>query len=80
VNDDLRATCVGLLQDVAPEIDPGSIDGAEPLQEQLDLDSMDLLTFYTAVHDETGVDIPEADYARVASLDDLVAYVAARRS
>ena len=31
-----------------------------------------------AIHDATGVDIPEADYAKMASVDDAVAYLRAR--
>ena len=39
---------------------------------------MDFLNAMIAVHDATGVDIPEADYGEVATLDGLVRYISRR--
>jgi acyl carrier protein len=36
---------------------------------------MDFLNFVIAVHEELHVDIPESDYDRLRTLDDVVAYV-----
>ena len=77
-DDDIRAAVLSSLADVAPEADPASIDPAVPLQEQLDLDSMDFLSFLEGVAARTGVDIPEGDYGRVATLAGCVEYVAAQ--
>ncbi len=76
--DDLRSVVGGALARVAPEIDPAAIDPRVPLREQFDLDSMDFLNFVVALHDRLGIDIPETDYPRLATLDEAVAYVAAR--
>ena len=75
--DDIRAAVLASLADVAPEADAAAIDPAVPLQEQLDLDSMDFLTLLSGVADRTGVEVPERDYAEVASLQGCVDYVAA---
>ena len=75
--DDIRAAVLASLADVAPEADAAAIDPAVPLQEQLDLDSMDFLTLLSEVADRTGVEVPERDYAEVASLQGCVDYVAA---
>jgi acyl carrier protein len=75
MSDDLQATVLEALLDVAPEVDPDAVDGSEPLQEQLDLDSMDFLTFLQGVADRTGVEVREEDYAAVRTLDGCVAYV-----
>jgi acyl carrier protein len=75
MTDELRTTVLEALVEVAPEIDPAEVDGAAPLQEQFDLDSMDFLTFLEAVAARTGVEVREEDYAEVRTLDGCVAYV-----
>ena len=76
--DELRQALVDALADIAPEVDPAELDGAVPLQEQIDLDSMDMLELLTTVGERAGVDIPERDYAEVATLDGCVRYLAQR--
>ncbi len=75
---DLRAAVVATLREVAPEIDPSLLRDAVPLRKQVDLDSMDWLVFLVGLHDRLHVDIPEADYGKLVTLADLVAYLAAR--
>lgn len=75
---DLRTTVIGALTEVAPEIDPMSIDTGAPLQDQYDLDSMDLLQFLERVSSETGIDIAERDYGSLATVDDLLEYLGSR--
>jgi acyl carrier protein len=72
---ELRATVISLLQRIAPEVEPASIDGASPLRRQVDLDSMDFLNFLISLHERFAVDIPEADYEKLVSLDDIAAYL-----
>jgi len=72
---ELREVLVGALTEVAPEIDAASIDPQAVLTEQLDIDSMDFLNFVVAVHEEAGVEIPERDYPKLATLDGAVAYL-----
>jgi acyl carrier protein len=64
-----------LLHRIAPEIDLGDIEHDEPLQDAADLDSMDFLNLVTALHAETGIDVPERDYRLVATIDGFVDYV-----
>jgi acyl carrier protein len=47
------------------------------LPDQLDVDSRDLLNFVIALHDTLRVEIPEADYPKLSTLDDCVDYLAA---
>ena len=75
-NDELRALVLDVLGGIAPEADPDTIRANVALRDQLDLDSMDFLNFLVAVHQRTGVEIPEADYGKLATLDQLVAYLA----
>ena len=74
----LRETALAILQSIAPEVEPGDIRGDRPLRNQVDLDSMDWLNFLVAVHEKLQVEIPEADYAKLVTMDDVVAYVSAR--
>ncbi len=39
---------------------------------------MDWLNVLIGIHQDLGVDIPEADYAKLVTLDDLVAYCRTR--
>jgi acyl carrier protein len=48
------------------------------LRDQLDIDSMDFLNFAVALNEELGVEIPEADYGKVQTVDRLVEYVGVR--
>lgn len=72
---DIGTTVRGLLQTMRPEIDVSTLPGDADIREELDIDSMDFLDFVIAVHEATGVDIPEDDYAQLSSLDDCVAYL-----
>ena len=45
------------------------------LREELDIDSMDFLNFVIALHETLGIDIPEAEYPRLVTLDGAVAYL-----
>jgi acyl carrier protein len=75
---EIRKIVVDALTKVAPEIDPASIEARANLRDQLDLDSMDFLNFVLGVHERLAIEIPEADYPHLFSLDGAVAYLAAR--
>jgi acyl carrier protein len=76
--EEIRTLVVGQLRQIAPEIDISQIDFAIDLREQVDFDSMDILNLVVAIHEATGVDIPEADYPQMVSLDGCVGYLRSR--
>ncbi|MDY6942982.1 MAG: acyl carrier protein [Pseudomonadota bacterium] len=76
--DEIQTRLLQILSTIAPEMEAESLDPAEDFREQLDIDSMDLLNFITAIHKQMGVNIPEADYPQLTSLNACIAYVAAR--
>jgi acyl carrier protein len=65
-----------LLGRIAPEVDLTDVGDDTLLQDGLDIDSMDFLNLITAVHDETGIEIPERDYPELATIGGFVAYLA----
>ncbi len=75
---EMRAAVLAVLKSIAPELEPDALDPARPLREQIDLDSMDWLNVIVALHERLKVDIPEADYAKLTTLDAVVGYLAAR--
>jgi len=74
--DEIRTVVLRSLGEIAPEADPATIKPDVGFRDQLDLDSMDFLNFVIALHQALGVDIPEADYPRLATLDGCVEYLA----
>ena len=74
----IQAGVLLALRQVAPEVDPATLAPDRPLRPQVDLDSMDWLNFIVGLHQRFGLDIPEADYAFLVSVDAIVAYLLAR--
>ena len=58
------------------ETDLSSLDPKVPLREQLELDSMDFLDIVMELRKRYGVQVPEADYRELATLDGCAAYLA----
>lgn len=79
-NEELRATVLAALHRIAPEVNAAELRPDLPLRDQADLDSMDFLNFLMELHRTLGVDVPEQDYAQVATLDGLEAYLRLRVS
>lgn len=72
---DIHTGVVAAIRAIAPEVDPAQLAADKPLRGQVDLDSMDWLNVIVGLHGRFGVEIPEADYARLDSLDAIVAYL-----
>lgn len=64
------------LRKVAPESDPASLRPDQKIRETLDIDSFDFLSFLIELHEKLGVEIPEADYGKLTTLDAMVRYLA----
>lgn len=65
-----------VLSGIAPEANLTGLPGKSQLRDELDLDSMDFLNFIAALHERTRIDIPEADYPRLGTLDGAIGYLA----
>ena len=76
--EELAKRILDLLTEIAPDVDAASVIPGIDFRDQFDFDSMDTLNFAIALHKELGVEVPEADYAQLASLDKCLAYLGAR--
>jgi acyl carrier protein len=76
--DEVRKAVLAELVRIAPELEAGELIPGKLLREQVDLDSMDWLNFLVALHERFKVEIPESDYAKLGTLDQLTAYLSAK--
>jgi acyl carrier protein len=63
---------------VAPDVDLDVIDHRADLREEAELDSLDFLNVVTAVHEATGLEIPERDYPALGTIAGFVDYLSSR--
>jgi acyl carrier protein len=77
-DEEITAVLLRILQEMVPEEDVRTIKPDVRIRDQLDLDSMDFVNFLIAVDEELGVETPEPDYPKLATLDKCVAYFRSR--
>jgi acyl carrier protein len=74
----LKDTIIEVLRNIAPEFDPASLRPAEPLRDQVDLDSFDFLNVLIGLGERLHVEVPEKDYAQLQTLDSMLHYFETR--
>jgi len=74
----IRSGVVEAIKAIALEVEEGELAADRSLREQVDLDSMDWLNVLVGLHERFGVDIPEADYAKLTTLNAIVGYLSGR--
>lgn len=72
-DEEIRRAVEEALHRVAPEVEVRTLSGNSDLREEIDLDSMDMLNFFVALHERLKVDIAESEYGRMTTLDGCVA-------
>ena len=75
---ELIAIIVAELKKVAPETDPAALAPEENLRETLDIDSFSFLRVLVGIGEQTGIEIPEADYGKVGTMAAMIKYLADR--
>lgn len=76
--DEIRSTLLTCLSDIAPEVADEELEDDVDIRDELDLDSMDILRWVQGIHKALGIEIPEQDYGKIASLGDAIDYVSGR--
>ena len=74
----LRALIFDVLEGIAPEAEFDDLEADEDIREALDIDSFDFLNFLIGLNEQIGVEIPEADYGQLNTLNELIDYLQAR--
>ena len=72
---DIRRVILNILERIAPDEDLSNLDDARPFREQMELDSMDFLDIVMELRKQYRVQIPEADYPQLGTMDSTVAYL-----
>jgi acyl carrier protein len=78
--EEIKTTVLRVLGQIAPEADLSELKPNLRIRDQLDIDSMDLLNFVIALHKELKVEIPEADYPKLATLDGCLNYLSSLKA
>lgn len=76
----IKAVVIDTLAAIAPETDFATIALREPLRAQIDIDSFDFLNVIIRLSERLKVDIPEADYGELATLDGMIDYLAKKQA
>jgi acyl carrier protein len=77
--DRIRQAVFDVLGEIAPEADLAALDPQESFRDQLDIDSMDFLNFVIGIDKRLGLEIPEIDYPKLASMESCIEYLEAHR-
>ncbi len=73
--DDIKKLVTEIIADIAPDEDLSGLKPDVRLREQLQLDSMDFLDIVMELRKRHGIEVPEADYMQLATLDSCANYL-----
>ncbi|MBK1879970.1 MULTISPECIES: acyl carrier protein [Pelagicoccus] len=73
--DECKQVVLDIIAEIAPDEDLSDVKGDVALREQLDLDSMDFLDIVMELRKQHSIEVPEADYVQLASLDSCAEYL-----
>ncbi|ADE54869.1 acyl carrier protein [Coraliomargarita akajimensis] len=73
--DQVKQIVIDIINEIAPDEDTTGLKGDVSLREQMDLDSMDFLDIVMELRKQHGIEVPEADYPQLASLDSCATYL-----
>jgi acyl carrier protein len=76
--DEIKNVVLEIIQDIDDEADLENLNPGDALRDQLDLDSMDFLDIVMELRKRYKIQIPEADYPELATLDSCVNYLMPR--
>jgi len=76
--DEIKKVVLEIIQDIDDEADLENLNPSDALRDQLDLDSMDFLDIVMELRKRYQIQIPEADYPQLATLDSCVKYLIPR--
>ena len=72
--EEIRRAIIGQILEVAPDVEEDEIELQENIQRSLEIDSFDFLKILTALKVQLGVEVPEADYGKVDTVEHMADY------
>ena len=72
---EIPGVIIDIINTIAPDEDTDDIKSDVRLRDQLDLDSMDFLDIVMELRKRFGIEVPEEDYPKLASLDSCVEFL-----
>ena len=72
---EIRQVILGILERIAPDEDLSDLRDETPFREQMELDSMDFLDIVMELRKQYRVNIPEADYPQLGTMQSTVTYL-----
>ena len=73
--DQVKQIVTDIINEIAPDEDTSDIKPEVNLRDQMDLDSMDFLDIVMELRKQHGIEVPEEDYPKLASLDSCAEYL-----
>ena len=73
--DDIKQVVLDIIADIAPDEDISNLKSDVRLRDQMQLDSMDFLDIVMELRKRHNIEVPEADYIQLASLDSCADYL-----
>jgi acyl carrier protein len=74
-NDQCKKLVLDIIAEIAPDEDISHVKPDVRLRDQLQLDSMDFLDIVMELRKRHNIEVPEADYIKLASLDSAAEYL-----
>jgi acyl carrier protein len=73
--EDVKKIVLHIISEIAPDEDVSNVKPEVRLRDQLELDSMDFLDIVMELRKKHGIEVPEADYPKLATLDSCADYL-----
>lgn len=74
-DDPVKQIVIDIIKQIAPDEDTSDLKDDLSLRDQMDLDSMDFLDIVMELRKQHGIEVPEEDYPKLASLNSCSEYL-----
>ncbi|MDG1702356.1 MAG: phosphopantetheine-binding protein [Opitutae bacterium] len=71
----VKQIVIDIINEIAPDEDTSNLKSEVNLRDQMDLDSMDFLDIVMELRKQHGIEVPEEDYPKLASLGSCADYL-----
>lgn len=72
---EIKAIVISVIKNIAPDTEPEKLQPEDNIRTKLEIDSFDALQIVIALDEKFGIEIPEADYGKIQTLNSLIAYL-----